>query len=403
MEPNKSSDNRSPSTGSATAGAGQGASFVISVRQSGSMIASTLIGIGVLTLPRVTTEFSGNAGWLSAIGGAMLAMLAMFAITKLAKRHPGETIVEYVPALLGPKRWPIIGLMIGFPIFIIFVVYWGISTTLVARMFGEVVIATVLTKTPLEIIILLMLGTAFVLVMYDEEVLARVNEILLPIIIVPILLIALSSLQSARLDNLLPLFQVSWGSLLKGIAITSFSYLGFEIMTIFFARTEQTGKLMAGSLIGIAIPGIVYTLIALSGIAVFGVEELKLLAWPTLELVKTTAVPGLILERLESAFLGVWVAAVFTTVGNLYYATSIMLQRMFKLRGHRWIAFALLPVFYWLSLLPPNVQKLFEYSRWLNYLGGLLALIIPLILLLLSLARKRNGKRSSSGKGVNER
>jgi spore germination protein len=152
--------------------------------------------------------------------------------------------------------------------------------------------------------------------------------------------------------------------------------------------------------LGIAIPGVIYTLIVIAGISVFGKEELALLAWPTLELVKTTEVPGLILERLESAFLGVWVAAVFTTVGNLYYATALTIKQVFRLKGHRLIACALLPVFYWLSLKPPNIHVLFKYQSIIGYTGGVLAFLLPACLLLLAILRKRG--KSSKDKAINE-
>jgi spore germination protein len=165
-------------------------------------------------------------------------------------------------------------------------------------------------------------------------------------------------------------------------------------MTMFYAKTEQGDRRMSSSMVGIAIPGFIYVLIVISSISVFGVNEMRLLAWPTLELVKTTEVPGLILERLESAFLGVWVASIFTTVGNMYYATASIVRETFKLRNHRWVAVILLPGLYWFSLLPSNMQKLLEYKRWGSVAGLFLAFIVPAVLLLLSLIRSLDNKKT---------
>jgi spore germination protein len=169
-------------------------------------------------------------------------------------------------------------------------------------------------------------------------------------------------------------------------------------MTIFFADTEQGSKRMIGGMVGVALPGLIYLLIVISSISVFGVEEIRLLAWPTLELVKTSEVPGLILERLESAFLGVWVAAVFTTVGNMYYATAAIARRTFKLKSHRWIALFLLPAYYWFSLVPQNGEMLLKYGRFISNGGMIIAYCVPILLLLLSFAkggRKREGQTQS--------
>jgi spore germination protein len=162
---------------------------------------------------------------------------------------------------------------------------------------------------------------------------------------------------------------------------------------------QQSDKLLRANLAGIAIPGGIYALIVFSGIAVFGVDELKLLAWPTLELVKVTEVPGLILERMESAFLGVWVAAVFTTSGNLYCATTLLIQKMLGMSGkksYRLIATILLPAFYWMSLLPQNIHALFQYQRFSGMLGGIVALVVPTLLLAVAMIRGKGVKRGGA-------
>ncbi|WP_079908464.1 GerAB/ArcD/ProY family transporter [Paenibacillus sp. 32352] len=364
-------------------------SNTMTVRQSSWLIASTIIGVGVLTLPRSSVHYARESGWLSTILGALLSMLAMYIIALLAKRFPYQSVVEYSRSILGSSKYPAVGRILSLLFLLPYYVYWVISTAIVARTFGEVVVTTVLIKTPLEVIIVSMLLVSFVLTLHDVEVLARVNEILFVIIVIPLLGIALSSYQSANLENLFPMFHVSWLNFLKGVASSSTSFLGFEIMLMFLAFTVTTQKIMKASMWGIAIPGIVYTLIVIAGTAVFGVDELELLAWPTLELVKTTQVPGLILERVESAFLGVWVAAVFTTVGNTYYASSLMVRQILRLKGHRLIALIHMPIFYLLAMYPPSTAKLFQYADYLGYFGSLFAFSIPIVLLLLAIVRKK--------------
>ncbi len=369
---------------------------VISARQSSSIIASTIIGVGVLTLPRGAAEYAKQSGWFSIILGALVAMLAVTVITQLSRRFPYEGIADYGADIFAIGKGRAFGKIASIPLLLLYVASWGFSTVIVARMFGEVVITTVLTQTPLEVIISTMLLTAYILTLHGVETMARVNEMLLPLIVVPVLLIAISSFQSTRLYHLFPLHEgIDWGAFAMGVLMSSFAFLGFEVMTVFSAYVQQSDKLLRVNLAGIAIPGGIYTLIGFSGIAVFGVDELKLLAWPTLELVKVTEVPGLILERMESAFLGVWVAAVFTTSGNLYCATTLLIQKMLGLRGpkpYRLIATMLLPLFYWLSLLPQNIHALFEYQRLSGFLGGIAALVTPLLLLVVAALRGKRGK-----------
>jgi spore germination protein len=160
-------------------------------------------------------------------------------------------------------------------------------------------------------------------------------------------------------------------------------------MLIFFAfANRNTGKGKAG-FFGIMMAMFVYTLIVLAGITVFGYEELQRLAWPTLELVKTTQVPGLILERLESAFLAVWVAAVFTTVANGYYVVVFGLRQLFNkgIGFQRIVSIILGFVMVYVSLLPQNVSEIFEVSSVMGLISLFVNIGIPCLYWLVILLR----------------
>lgn len=370
---------------------------VISPRQSASLIASTMLGVGVLTLPRAAASEASEAAWITVILGAFFAIIAIVMITRLGFRFPQKDFVQYSTIILGTnkKERSILGRILSTPFILVFLGYSLVTTALIARSFGEVVVNAVLRDTPLEVVIATMLITSLILVMYDIEVLARVNEILLPIIVIPVLFIALFSFQSFELVNLLPVWpQLQIKEFLSGVLITFFAYQGYEIITIFSAHTFITKKTLRLNIIGLLIPAFIYTFIVIAGVSVFGNEELALLMWPTLELVKVTQVPGLVLERMESAFLGVWVAAVFTTTANLYYVASYLFsQYVGGMRYRRWFGLAFLPLIFLISLGPQNVIALFDWQQYIGYTGMLVGLIFPLILTLVAKLRKKGVKQ----------
>jgi len=376
---------------------------VISERQSASMIASTMIGVGVITLPRVAVSSSNQTGWIGIVVGALVAMGLTWIITRLGIRFRGQSIALYAAELMAPTRrllW--LGKLLALPFLLMLLVYWGWASALVARMFGEMVSTTMLPTTPVEVIILTMLVAGFYLTMYAVEVLARVNEIMLPLIVIPILIIAVSSFQSGRLENLFPIFDMDWKMFFMSSTIMTASLLGYEVMLLFSAHAKSSPKLVKSNVFSISISGFLYVLIAIAGISVFGYEELKLLAWPTLELVKTTEVPGLVLERMESAFLAVWVTAVFTTLGNYYYATALLLKQILHLKSHRLISLLLLPAMYWISLRPNNLQQLFQTQTRIGWLGMAGALVLPLFFGLLGKLRGKTPLESSTAKDASK-
>lgn len=366
----------------------------ISARQSACMIASTAIGAGVLSLPRSAAELANQSGWYAVLLSTVLAMAIVSVMTILIRRFPKASIIEFSRDILGIGNNRVVGYILSFPLLALLLLYWVACTVLSARLFGEVVVTTLLPTTPLEVIVGTMLFTGFFLTFYNVEVLARVNELFLPLIAVAVLLIAISSFQQAQSYRLFPLREdILWGELfLTVFQIFSTSLLGFEVMLLFSEYIRQSPNLVHSHVGGILIPGMLYTLITIAGIAVFGSEELGILMWPTLELVKMTEVPGLILERIESAFIGVWVAAVFTTTGNFYYAVCLMLKKLFRLKSQRLIGAALLPVFYWMSLQPRNIHVLFEYVRYVTLVGGIYIIGVPILLLVLAWVRKKGAK-----------
>lgn len=365
-----------------------------SLWQQTSLIASTLIGVGVLTLPRTTSAKLYEAGWIAPLVGSFWVFLSVWMIAKLSNRFPGKTFIEYSSIVWGSPKNPRLGKWLSLPWVISYLLYLYLSTAIVARVFGEVVVTSVLLDTPLEVIIITMFLLAQMLCMHEVDVLARINELLFPLILFPVLVIAIASFQKAEWNNMLPLYRASGKALFEGIYETVYSFSGYEIMLIFYAYAHDNQSKVKAGFYGIGIATFVYTLIVLAGIVVFGFEELQRVSWPTLELVKTTQVPGLILERLESAFLAVWVAAVFTTVANAYYALVYGLRQLFKkgIQFQRIISALLFIPLFFIALWPQNIVDIFRASSYLGIVSLYLNLGIPFLYLIVIFVRGMGSK-----------
>ncbi len=368
--------------------------------QLSSLITSTLIGVGVLTLPRTASEVLHQQGWTAPLMGGAIALTATLLIAWLSRRYPGLTFVQYSWVIWGSQKGKWQGKLISLPWVLLYLGTLYVGTAITSRLFGEVVVTAVLRETPLEAILITMFCLALFLCLHEVEVVARVNELLFLLILFPVLIIGLLSFQKADWNQLLPLFSAPFKDVVRGAAQSAFSYQGYEVMLMFFAFAQIGARKSKASCLGIAMAIGVYTLITVSGIAVFGHEELQKLTWPTLEIVKTTQMPGLVLERLESAFLGVWVAAVFTTVSNTYYAFNLGLRQLFG-RGlvfQRITSFLLMIPLFYLALLPQNIVQIFRAASISAYFGLFSGLGIPLIYLAVSLIRKQGSRSREEGK-----
>src|SRR5690606_13131260 len=128
-------------------------------------------------------------------------------------------------------------------------------------------------------------------------------------------------------------------------------------------------KAMKATIWGMLIAGGLYVAMVIAAVSVFGAEEVKKLLWPTLELAKATSLPANILERLDAAFLAVWVTAVFTTLLSSYFLTIQSMSKLFRLDNHKLFSFFLLPIVFILAMLPTNILNMYSIIQNVGRVG----------------------------------
>lgn len=372
----------------------------ISTWQLIAILISSMIGVGILTLPRTASTELQEVGWLGPLVGGLIVVIPLMAIIYLSRQYPGLTFVEYGPLVFGGHRHPWLGKILNIPWLLLYLLFQFLNTAMVARGFGEVIVTSVLLDTPLEVILLTLLLIVLYLCMHEFEVLVRVNELLFPIMFVPILIIPYVTINSANWYNLLPLHIDSW----QGVASTAIGtftmYTGFELMMIYFGLAMPGARISLAAWSGFAFTIVSYVLTAAAGIVVFGYEELQHLIWPTLDMVKTAQQTGWFLERIESAFLTIWMASVFTTFGNMYYsmifATRLWLKK--GIRFQRIIALIFFFPLFYVALWPQNIVEFFAYAQKLTYFSYLPTVLFPILLAVLQLIRSRSSQQVAEDK-----
>ncbi|KRF07151.1 spore gernimation protein [Paenibacillus sp. Soil766] len=356
----------------------------ITVIQAAIILISTIIGVGVLALSLFAVRAADSGAPLVTLLGFLIGLLGLWLLTKLGMRFPAQSIIEYSEDLIG--KWPARGfsvLIIGF---------FCLLTALASREFGEVVVTSVLSKTPLEVTVIVMLLLAAVSSRADITTFTYFHHFYFPIIVFPALLIVVLSLKNAHVINLLPLWGNEPSDMSGGILTMAALFQGSFVMTIVIPAMRRPEKAMVAGYIGMVIPGALYTLIVIATVGVFGAEEIKKLVWPTLELAKTTSLPANILERLDGAFLAVWVTAVFTTLLSTYYLAIYFSSQLLRLRDHKMFAFFLVPFIYVIAMFSQNLLQLYEIIQIVGRLGLVFTVAYPFVLFVVALIRKKKSR-----------
>lgn len=366
----------------------------ITVIQGAAILISTIIGVGILPLPRFAVQAADTGASLVTVLGIGLAFIGLGLITILGMRYPNQTIIEYGEDILG--KW------LGRAGSVLIILFFAILTALTSREFGEVVITAILRRTPLEVTVIVMLLLAAVSTQNNLTVFAYIHHFYFPLVLAPALVIVGLSLKNADILNLLPITGNDPKGMWTGMLTVSVLFQGSFIFTVVIPGMRRPERAMKAACWGMGIASALYLVIVMATVAVFGPEEVKLLLWPTLELARTTALPAAILERLDAVFLVVWVTAVFTTLFSSYFLTVHSMSKLFKLRDHKMFSIFILPFVFVIAMFPQNVIEMYRIIQFIGRIGLLITIVYPALLLTVAFIRKKRGNRREKQPAVNK-
>ncbi len=360
-------------------GSGSPPQKVLLPSQKTAIIASTIVGVGVLALPRIAVEMAGTGAPFATALAALVGWLGLAIMVKLGNRFPDLTIYQYSQVITGRFFGKVFGLL--------FAAFFAVLTALAAREFGEVVVTVVLKRTPLEVTTVILILLAASATRNNMATFGRIHQFYLPFVVVPGILIVLLSMKNAHSIYLLPLWGTGVRGILRGTVLVGALFQGFAVAGITHTYMTDRKVALRAATEGLAIAGFVYVLAVAGALAVFGPEEIRGLMWPTLELAKTTAVPGGIIERLDAPFIIVWVTAVFTTVYSTYMLAAVGLTQCCGLQDHKTFVLPLIPVIYVMALRPSNIEVLYRVISVVGVAGLPLTIGWPALLWLIAAIR----------------
>lgn len=147
--------------------------------------------------------------WIAVLLGLIAGLLLFLVYHRLFMFYPDLPFTSYVQKITG--NW--IGRFIG----LLYIVYFIYQAARILRDFGELLVTTIYTNTPIFVVHTLMILTIIYAIHKGFEVIARVGELYFGIIyffaILGMLLITFSGL--IHLENLQPILENGWMPILK--------------------------------------------------------------------------------------------------------------------------------------------------------------------------------------------
>lgn len=337
--------------------------FEITSKQLVFVIVGSQIATGILSLPRTLSIEAGQHAWMVVILGAILPLISIYLITALYRGFSEPDFVGVSKIIFGR----IIGgfLVITFLLCIIF--FQGI----VIRLFAEITRIFLLPKTPLALILFLILLPVYYAVSKGAKTVARLNEILFWILLID-LLVLLFLIPYGDYTLLMPLGEIDIMGLLKATRQSFYSYAGIEILLVIYVMVNKKEEVMKAAIISQSIVIILYLLVVVVALLIFGPESMRHIMWPVLNLLSVHEIT--VIERMEIIFLLFWLGVGARPAINLSLGAAYSFYRLFNLPAEKyyvWISLLVAVIIYAIALWP---KDLIEVFKWADYSGAVFLL-----------------------------
>lgn len=354
----------------------------ISSIQLKGLIVSSVIGVGILTLPNTLSNISGKDGWMIILLTGVLMIPFIVMINQILKKDINMDFFQIGRESLGKALFNIL--------MVIFATHLTVSTAFVSRYLAELIKAFLLPATPIWVIVFMLLLPVIYISLYEIEVLTRIGYLIYPIIVGFVILLIFISSPTAKISNVLPIFKSSYKNIPKGVLESTFSFTGFEIMIFALPYVKDREETVKSSIKAIVIVTLVYASLFILCLTQFSIQQIERQNFPILMVAKMIDLPGFFLQNLDTIFMSIWVMVGFGTMGPTCFGASKTISEVFKIKNRSYIVLALTPIMLTIALIPRNILVLYNrLGKIVNYSTIFSILILPTIIYIATLIKKR--------------
>lgn len=347
-------------------------------------VASMIIGIGILNLPRSVAQATRfGDGVFSILFGGIAALVLAFVAGKLAARFPKQNFFQFT-ARIATKP-------VAYLLTLVFALYMGSIAVLDTRAIGNIAKLYMFDRTPVEVLSLCFLLVVVYAAAGSSAGLLRLNMMFLPLILLVAIGVPLMNISFFEFKNLRPLFTTDLPGMMTAALESAYSLLGFEIVLFYGALVNRPKKIPKYVVYGMAVPVVVYALIYVFAIAVFSNPGTSNIVYPTIEMAKEVEIPGEFFERFESLFFTIWIMTIFNTTAMAFDLAVHGVRAVFPKVKKIPLVLGVTPVIYLLSMMPEGVAEIGQVAGVVSVFGVIFSGVVPGSLLLISVIRGVKG------------
>jgi spore germination protein len=340
----------------------------------------SMFSYGVSQSVRVAAEQMGNNGYWGFLLAFIVSIPVIWGISWLGKRFPNQSVIQYLPQLVGTFLGKLLGFM--FLVAVMALLVWT------SRTITEEVSLYFLGRTPIWASVALFLIVALYAARQGLEGVTRLAAFIFPVTFLFSFMAILFSFQNFELDNIRPLFLIDGLKIPYGSVHMFYPFvvlLTVLLINPYLTEKQKSLRIMSGAA---ALAFFLILLTIVSGIGNYGAVGILRYSYPVLELTRKANLP-FVLQTFGLFFGATWLSQVLVATSFFYYVLSEGTAQLLNVLNYKWYTLILFPVTYFLIMLPSGIIDLRVVFPYLRLAGFAFTLGMVSFLLLVSIIRRR--------------
>lgn len=351
-------------------------------RQIALMLYCIIVGYGVIEIPKSVAEGAGTGGWFSILVAGIIFIFITYVITFLQYVYEGKTLYEYSELLVGK--------FMTYIFLIICILYFFTYFTMLARAYAETIKITILNKTPVLFICMLLYIVVFYALRKGINVIGRVCEVYGFFNIVGIILVNFLLCTKGRLVNIRPLFTVEdLITYFKAIPKTILPFLGMEMLLFIPISRTNNKNIFKYTTSIVAFIVILYIYVVESTFSVVGVDTIVSLKATVFTIVRGVDIRSLeFFRRLDGLYVIYWSMNIVCAICLWGYGVIVFTSKIFKNIKYNFLVIIVMFLSFIVSQIPKTKDQVETILKYSSYSGILVFGVIPIILFIITKVKK---------------
>lgn len=334
-----------------------------------------LLSIGIKlsdTTPNLYFVEGGNAAWILPIISFVVIGVPFFILLSLLKKHDAG-LMELLSNLTGKYVSGIIGLCL-------FLIMLN-GTAINSRAYIDIVNTMFYPKTPIPILLFLLLAFSFLIAKRGFETIGRTAWLILPILEVILLTLIIFVWKDTNWTQIFPIAGPGMEQILKASVTHSSVFGDVILLAAFFSFVRSYEDYRFSSLFGLGLSCFKIAVFLALYTAVFDYPEVSSMAFPFQQLTRIANF-GEIITHVEAIYFGFWMISVVIHFSIHLYLTAYFFAGALRLAKFEPLILPMAGLTLFIGLLPENILQINGYKEMLIKSSSVLLISLPFILLI---------------------